>query len=94
MAKSISIGGIQPNTSSYLIAKRHAEQDKTSPAITVVLTPDTASASRLKQELSFYLPNEFIKKFPDRETLPYDQFSPHQDIMWAVFKIFHARIHF
>jgi transcription-repair coupling factor (superfamily II helicase) len=77
MAKSISIGGIQPNTSSYVIA----EQYKDSQTMTVVLTPDPASASKLKQELSFYLPGEFIEKFPDRETLPYDQFSPHHDII-------------
>jgi len=50
----------------------------------VVITPDTASANRLEEELRFYgggddvLP---ILAFPDWETLPYDVFSPHQDII-------------
>ena len=58
MAKSISIGGIQSNTSSYLIALQYQKNQKTlgaeASSITVVLTPDPASASRLKQELAFY----------------------------------------
>ncbi len=50
--------------------------------LTVVITPDTSSALTLERELPFFLlaPTEILA-FPDWETLPYDNFSPHQDIV-------------
>ncbi len=48
----------------------------------VVITADTSSALNLERELPFYLDRELdILAFPDWETLPYDNFSPHQDII-------------
>lgn len=53
-------------------------------SLTLVVTTDTESARRLEGELRFYrdpandLP---ILHLPDWETLPYDNFSPHQDII-------------
>ena len=50
----------------------------------VVLTPDINSAHSLVEELKFYKPasSEYpILTFPDWETLPYDLFSPYQDII-------------
>nr|MDT0253863.1 transcription-repair coupling factor [Endozoicomonas sp.] len=50
----------------------------------MVITPDSASANRLEEELAFFLAgNESIKvqQMPDWEILPYDTFSPHQDII-------------
>lgn len=45
----------------------------------VVIVPDFVMAFRLEQELTFFaIP---IVHFPDWETLPYDNFSPHQDII-------------
>ncbi|MCE3238092.1 MAG: transcription-repair coupling factor [Gammaproteobacteria bacterium] len=52
--------------------------------LVVIITPDTRTAIRLQEELEFFnaiqdrLP---IIHFPDWETLPYDPFSPHQDIV-------------
>ncbi|MGO2131937.1 MAG: transcription-repair coupling factor [Halomonas sp.] len=48
----------------------------------LVVTPDTAQAQRLEAELDFFstLP---VLPFPDWETLPYDSFSPHQEIVSA-----------
>jgi transcription-repair coupling factor (superfamily II helicase) len=52
--------------------------------IVLVATPDTPSAARLEEELRFYnrgnnaIP---VLSFPDWETLPYDTFSPYQDII-------------
>ena len=50
--------------------------------LTVVVTPDTKSAVRLERVLTEFtcLPVTF---FPDWETLPYDNFSPHQNITSA-----------
>ncbi|NWN82601.1 MAG: transcription-repair coupling factor [Halomonas sp.] len=48
----------------------------------LVVTADTAQALRLENELRFFsrVP---VLPFPDWETLPYDSFSPHQDIVSA-----------
>ncbi|MGO2149059.1 hypothetical protein, partial [Halomonas sp.] len=43
----------------------------------LVITPNTASAQRLEQDLAFYS-DVPVLPFPDWETLPYDSFSPHQ----------------
>lgn len=48
----------------------------------LVITPSTASAQRLEQDLYFYS-DVPVLPFPDWETLPYDSFSPHQDIVSA-----------
>ena len=51
----------------------------------VLLVADTPSALRLEQEVQFLLRNQPkprpVLLFPDWETLPYDSFSPHQDII-------------
>ena len=54
----------------------------------LVITPDTQTANSLQRELDFYS-RDFQRQdqrldtvvFPDWETLPYDNFSPHQDIV-------------
>ena len=47
-----------------------------------VITADSQTAHRLEAELGFYLDGgTAILRFPDWETLPYDLFSPHQDIV-------------
>ncbi len=49
----------------------------------LILTNDTATAQRLEIETRFYMGEKVlpILHFPDWETLPYDTFSPHQDII-------------
>ena len=51
--------------------------------ISLVITATTAEASTLRTAISFFLQDSNIetKVFPDWETLPYDIFSPHQDII-------------
>lgn len=51
--------------------------------LVLVVTPDTQSAARLERELNFFTDDTAIEilHFPDWETLPYDLFSPHQDIV-------------
>ena len=57
---------------------------KHAPAPMLLITPDMHTANRLQAELAFFnqggskLP---ILIFPDWEILPYDHFSPHQDII-------------
>lgn len=48
----------------------------------LVIVKDNQSARELQQELNYFLKSENrILRFPDWETLPYDSFSPHQDII-------------
>lgn len=48
----------------------------------LVVTPDTRTAMQLELEIPFFADDSLqILTFPDWETLPYDSFSPHQDII-------------
>ncbi|SDG84482.1 transcription-repair coupling factor (superfamily II helicase) [Pseudomonas flavescens] len=58
-----------------------AEAASAAKRFTLLLTADSQSAERLEQELSFFAPGLPVLHFPDWETLPYDLFSPHQDII-------------
>ncbi|WP_375741648.1 transcription-repair coupling factor [Pseudomonas boanensis] len=58
-----------------------AEAASATQRFTLLLTADSQSAERLEQELGFFAPDLAVLHFPDWETLPYDQFSPHQDII-------------
>ncbi|BDY04167.1 transcription-repair coupling factor [Ferrimonas sp. YFM] len=49
--------------------------------VSLLITQDTPSAMHLEQELSYLCPEMTVTLFPDREVLPYDSFSPHQDIV-------------
>ncbi|OOF69400.1 transcription-repair coupling factor [Rodentibacter caecimuris] len=50
--------------------------------LTVVVTSNTRSAIRLESILT-EMSNKTVRFFPSWETLPYDQFSPHQEIISA-----------
>ena len=69
------------------------ESARTHKGLTLVITRSTADAIRLEQSMRFFLglpPEEDgatvtadgleLLSLPDWETLPYDLFSPHQDI--------------
>ncbi|MDP3978662.1 MAG: transcription-repair coupling factor [Pseudomonas sp.] len=58
-----------------------AEAASAAKRFTLLLTADSQNAERLQQELSFFAPELPVLHFPDWETLPYDLFSPHQDII-------------
>jgi transcription-repair coupling factor (superfamily II helicase) len=71
----------QLNGSSLSLAI--AELVKTQEHPVVLVVHDTPTALYLEQEISFLLAESAIpvRLFPDWETLPYDTFSPHQDII-------------
>ncbi len=59
------------------------------PGLSLVITTDTAMADQLERELRFFAPQLPVLSFPDWETLPYDRFSPHQDIISQRLKTLH-----
>jgi transcription-repair coupling factor (superfamily II helicase) len=46
-----------------------------------VVTANAADAQRLLDEIPWFAPNLRVRLLPDWETLPYDTFSPHQDLV-------------
>ncbi len=56
-------------------------QEKSAGRLTAIVTSDAATAQRLLDEISFFAPDVRCALFPDWETLPYDTFSPHQDLI-------------
>ncbi|NOX92693.1 MAG: transcription-repair coupling factor, partial [Gammaproteobacteria bacterium] len=73
-----------------------AEAAQSADGPVVVITPDTPSATRLEYAIRFFCDNQHtdndhrqkeshngppVLTFADWETLPYDVFSPHQDII-------------
>ena len=46
-----------------------------------VLCAQALDAQRLRDEIPFFAPELRVHLLPDWETLPYDQFSPHQDLV-------------
>ena len=47
----------------------------------IVFTPDAESALRLQTAWQFFRPQDNALFLPDWETLPYERFSPHQDLV-------------
>jgi len=76
--RRLRIGQLYGSSRGLLLAeqlRRHA-------GLSVIVCRDMADAEQLELELKFFdaaLPE--LYRFPDLETLPYDQFSPHQDIV-------------
>ncbi|MER2541563.1 MAG: transcription-repair coupling factor [Azonexus sp.] len=46
-----------------------------------VITASAADAQRLLDEIPWFAPGIKVRLLPDWETLPYDHFSPHQDLV-------------
>ena len=64
-----------------LLLARLAERDKAGGRTTAIVTADATDAQRLIDEMAFFAPALRCALFPDWETLPYDSFSPHQDLI-------------
>ena len=61
---------------AYFLARRAANG---SPLF--VLTASAQDAERLSAEIAFFQPTLRVHRLPDWETLPYDHFSPHPDLV-------------
>lgn len=63
------------------------------PGPLLIITPDTATTQRLEAEIAFFSTGYPVLSFPDWETLPYDSFSPHRDIVSARLRTLRALQH-
>lgn len=64
-----------------LLLARYARQQREAGRLCAIITAEPADTQRLEQELRFFAPELRVAVFPDWETLPYDTFSPHQDLI-------------
>lgn len=73
------IGSLHGSARGLLIADIAAKHD----GLLLCITNDTDTATRLESEISFFSAEQTPAPllFADWETLPYDSFSPHQDII-------------
>ncbi|HUR88013.1 MAG TPA: transcription-repair coupling factor [Ramlibacter sp.] len=70
-----------PGSADALLLARVAERELKDKRLTTIVTANAADAQRLVAELPFFCPDLRVCLFPDWETLPYDTFSPHQDLI-------------
>jgi len=78
--KKLNYGSLYGNSDALLVSQLAQQHD----SMTIVATENMNQALQMESALKFFLKghdNYPILSFPDWETLPYDVFSPHQDII-------------
>lgn len=80
-ADKIQWGNLRGSALALAVANA-AAQNK---SVTLVIAPDTATVDKLERDIGLFLQGVTdapeVLRFADWETLPYDTFSPHQDII-------------
>ena len=69
------------SSSDALMLSEFAAAQKLRGKVTAIVCSDAQDAQRLQDEIGFFQPSLRSVMFPDWETLPYDTFSPHQDLI-------------
>ena len=59
----------------------------------VIITSSFEKAEQLLEDLSWFVGEEHLYLFPQWDTLPYDNFSPHKETVAARFRTMNALIH-
>jgi len=72
----IRFGKLHGSADALALARLAATQ-----APLVVVCGAALEAQRLREEIPWFAPHLRVSLFPDWETLPYDTFSPHQDLV-------------
>jgi len=70
-----------PSTADALLLARLGQREHLAGRLLAIVTADALDAQRLIDEIAFFAPDLRCALFPDWETLPYDTFSPHQDLI-------------
>lgn len=70
-----------PGSADSLLLGELGLREKAAGKLTAIVTSDATDAQRLIDEMAFFAPGLRCALFPDWETLPYDTFSPHQDLI-------------
>ncbi len=75
----LAVGPLPGSADACVLA--HLVEAQQPPRPLAVLCARPADVQRLSDELRFFAPRLRVHVLPDWETLPYDQFSPHQDLV-------------
>ncbi len=78
--KRLSIQRPISSSDALLLASLSAQEIKNNNKVAII-TSDASDAQRLIDEMGLFNPDLRSVIFPDWETLPYDSFSPHQDLI-------------
>ncbi|HLO94082.1 MAG TPA: transcription-repair coupling factor, partial [Burkholderiaceae bacterium] len=70
-----------PGSADALLLARFCRQQLEAGRLCTIVTAEPGDTQRLEDELKFFAPELRVAVFPDWETLPYDSFSPHQDLI-------------
>src|SRR5690606_12452931 len=70
-----------PASGDALLLARLAEREQQHGRLVALFTAEATDTQRLLDEIAFFAPGLRCAVFPDWETLPYDSFSPHQDLI-------------
>ena len=70
-------GNLHDAATAYAITAAAEQRGKT----ILVICEESQQANELEELVRFFAPKLPVLHFPDWETLPYDRFSPHQDIV-------------
>ncbi|HMJ49910.1 MAG TPA: CarD family transcriptional regulator, partial [Burkholderiales bacterium] len=74
--QSVRYAGLRGSSDALALSQLAA---KTKPL--VIITESAQDAQRLFEEIPYFAPRLKVNLLPDWETLPYDSFSPHQDLV-------------
>lgn len=75
-----------PGASDALTISRLAQSER----LLVVISASPLEALRLQEEIRWFAPQLRVHLLPDWETLPYDSFSPHQELVSERLATLHA----
>ncbi len=67
------------SSDAWLVSQLLLDERRQGPIALVTANP--VDAQRLVEEIAWFCPQHRLALFPDWETLAYDQFSPHQDLI-------------
>jgi len=70
-----------PGSADALAIAQLAAASAPARRLVVVLCADALAAQRIVDEVAWFAPGLRVALLPDWETLPYDHFSPHQDLV-------------
>jgi len=76
VARRVRFGKLYGSSDALALA-RYARQSRP----LIVVSASAVDAQRLREEIGWYAPELRVSLFPDWETLPYDTFSPHHDLV-------------
>ena len=73
--------GVLPESADALALAQLAARCIGEKRLLAIVSADALTAQRLADELPWFAPGLDVALLPDWETLPYDHFSPHQDLV-------------